>query len=369
MKQKGVTDLPDVSSDSQPRGYDSGKGLSEISTELSLDKYQIAKLNANENLFIPLNFLRQLMIGTARELDPRYYGIDEAALFKRKLAERESVPTEMLSIGAGADQLIDLLVQGFAGRDDRVISIEPTFSMYRVSALRNGIPYQGVSLCQEFQLDMDSFLGEIDSATGLCFICSPNNPTANQFSVRDIRSVCRTFNGKVIIDETYVDFAEFSVRDLLEDEPNMVILRSFSKAWGIAGLRLGYLLAAPEICNELNSRYQLPYPASAFAMMMGTKLLGLSKYVAIITNAIKTERARLFERLNRIDGVRAFPSKTNFILFSVDRSSLDVQTELMRKGILVRKLGSVGQQENCLRVTVPPRDLADRFIAVLEGIM
>ncbi len=351
-----------------PRGYDPGKGLLEWAKEMDLQPHDIVKLDANENLFIPKSFLTQLMIKTAREIDPRFYGIDEAKRLKTKLGEFDSVSEEGILLGSGADQLIDLVIRAFATNSKSVVSIAPSFSMYRECAYRNGNPFEEIPLLASFELDMDGLLENLIGKTGVCFICSPNNPTANQFPVSDIREICEAFNGIVVIDETYVEFADQSAKQLLSSNSNMIIMRTFSKAWGLAGLRLGYLIASSNLIDGLNSGYQFPYPTSIFAMVMAEKLLDLSKYIIMINEEVKKERSVLIQRLSKIDGIRPFPSQANFILFSTSGSSLQLQQRLMREGIIVRNLGRVLGHDNCLRIAIPPREIRNRLIDLLEGM-
>ncbi|MFW9920213.1 MAG: aminotransferase class I/II-fold pyridoxal phosphate-dependent enzyme, partial [Candidatus Thorarchaeota archaeon] len=136
-----------------PQGYDPGKGMNEIATKLSLNPYEIVKLDANENMFIPRSFLQQLMIKTAKELDPRFYGIDEKNGLQKRIAAYEEVSFNDILIGAGADQLIDLVIKAFATNGDRVFSLEPTFYMYQACAYSNGIPYKAIPLTKAFALD------------------------------------------------------------------------------------------------------------------------------------------------------------------------------------------------------------------------
>ncbi|RLI37643.1 hypothetical protein DRO55_00930 [Candidatus Bathyarchaeota archaeon] len=172
-----------------------------------------------------------------------------------------------------------------------------------------------------------------------------------------------------MVDEAYVDFAGRSIIDLVDEYENLIVLRTFSKSFGIASLRLGYAVSNEELASTLDERFQMPYAVCSIALRVGLKLLDRVEVVSRAVKALKVERSRAIKLLNEIDGVRAFDSKTNFILISLPVDSRMLYERLLEKGIIVRNLGRVLHLEDCIRVTVAPRPVMDRFITTFREVL
>lgn len=349
--------------------YDVGETIKGLALKLGVKPSEILKLNSNENFFIPLDFLRSILRQVVNEADPRLYPRDEFRELKEALSRRLNVLPEEIVIGAGSDQLIDLVSRIFLNEGDEALSITPTFVIYERFVRIQGAEYSSISLKDDFSLDVDAFISSISPKTKIIFLCSPNNPTGNQFSRRDILRIAEDFNGLVAVDEAYVDFASETLVDLARELENLIVFRTFSKFFGLAGLRVGYAVTNCDLAKTINERFQIPYPASIIALNMARKLLEEEnfKFIEEKSLELKVERSRLIEALNNVKGVRAFPSETNFILFHTGEiSSLKVYEGLLRRGVIVREIGQILKFKNCLRVTVAPAEIMRRFLKSLE---
>jgi len=346
--------------------YDVGETIDGLARRLNRRPSEILKLNSNENFFVPLDFLRGILKEVIEEVDPRVYPRDEIGNLKKAFGEYVNASPEQIVIGTGSDQLIDIVCGMFLRRGDEAIAISPTFSIYRRCTEIQGAVYKPVSLKEDFSLDVEAMLDAVTSRTKLMFLCSPNNPTANQFSRREIELLANEFDGLVAVDEAYVDFSGDSVVSLVEEFENLIVFRTFSKVFGLAGLRIGCAIANPEFARVMDAKFQMPYSVSLIAVKTALKILNQSETIQEAIKKVKEERERLIEELNSISGVRAFDSKTNFVLFQVDEPSDVIYERLLEKGIIIRNIGCVLNYENCLRVTVAPPSMTGRFLTALR---
>jgi histidinol-phosphate aminotransferase len=351
--------------------YDVGETIRGLASRINMKDSEILKLNSNENLFIPLDFLRNILRQVIDEIDPRMYPRDEVKDLKDALSKRLKVSPEEIVIGAGSDQIIDLVSRMFLGRGDEALSVSPTFVIYEQCVKIQGAEYKSVPLRDDFSLNVEALLSSVTPNTRVIFLCSPNNPTANQFSRKDILSIAENFNGLVAVDEAYADFAGATMLDLAREFENIIVFRTFSKVFGLAGLRVGYAVTNRDLAKIINEKFQTPYPVSLTALKVAAKLLEEnSEFIERKIFEIKAERSRLIDALNSIRGVRAFPSETNFVLFqtlNVDSSA--VYGALLERGIIIRNVGQVLGFRNCLRVTVAPSQMMKRFIKELGRVL
>jgi len=349
--------------------YDVGETIEKLARRLNKKPSEILKLNSNENFFIPLGFLRDILREVIEEVDPRIYPRDEIVDLKDVFGRYVDVPPEQIVIGTGSDQLIDIACKMFLRRGDEAIAIAPTFSIYRRCTETQGAVYKPVSLRGDFSLDAEAMLDAVTPKTKLMFLCSPNNPTANQFSRREIEFLASEFDGLVAVDEAYVDFSGDSVVSLVEEFENLIVFRTFSKVFGLAGLRVGCAIANLEFARVMDAKFQMPYSVSLIAVKAALKILDRQKLIEEAIGRVKEERERLIKKLNGISGVHAFDSKTNFVLFQVDESSDVIYKRLLERGIIVRNIGRVLNYDNCLRVTVAPPSMTDRFLTSLQEVL
>ncbi|MDH5688388.1 MAG: aminotransferase class I/II-fold pyridoxal phosphate-dependent enzyme, partial [Candidatus Bathyarchaeota archaeon] len=256
----------------------------------------------------------------------------------------------------------------FLKRGDLALTVTPTFSMYERCVRTMGADLISVPLRKDFSLDVENVLKKGSDAK-LLFLCSPNNPTANQFEIEKIRRLIDQFDGLVVVDEAYAEFAEKAIIPLVDEFENLVVLRTFSKAFGVAGLRLGYGVSSGDLASTISQRFQMPYVATLIALKMGVKLLERIDAFRDAIVKLKAEREVMIKRLNGMEGVNAFDSQTNFVLVELERSSAEVYRTLLNRGIIVRDLGRILHLENCLRVTVAPPEMTDRFITEFGGVL
>jgi len=370
MPKRSSFMLKELLAEAQQLGvYDVGETVMRLARRLGKKPSEIVKLNSNENFFVPLDLLREALKEIAAEADPRVYPRDEPKELKESLSRILAVSPDQIVIGTGSDQLIDLVSRMMLRPGDEALSIFPTFSIYERCARIQGAIYKPIPLKEDFSLDVEKLLNAVTSRTRLIFLCSPNNPTANQFSLQSIRFLAESFEGLVAVDEAYVDFAGDSLVRLVEDLENLVVFRTFSKVFGLAGLRVGFAVANLEIARVMDERYQMPYSVSLVGLLMALKLLEKREEIKIAVENVKAERNNLMRQLNSIEGVRVFDSQTNFVLFQVDRSSEQVYRQLLDKGVIVRNIGRVLRYENCLRVTVAPSSMMEKFLTALEEVL
>jgi histidinol-phosphate aminotransferase len=315
-------------------------------------------LDANENAFgsvfstdsIPLN---------------RYPDPSQREL-RSELAVLNNVAIENVFVGVGSDEVIDLLVRVFCEpRNDSVVVVEPTYGMYRVAASIQDVEVRSCLLNDKFQIDMDAVRNTVDSSTKLIFCCSPNNPTANLLHAEDIIALCE-LGAIVIVDEAYIDFAQTkSVSTQVIAYPNLVMLRTLSKAWGLAGIRLGYCIADAAVISYLmkvKPPYNINVQTSRTALEALCRKDELLHLVASITRA-RAWLAGELARLSCVDNV--FPSDANFLLVRCTDASA-MYHFLASRNIIVRNRSSEPLLQNCLRITVGTRPENEMLVQAMK---
>lgn len=272
---------------------------------------------------------------------------------KEKLSKIKGVAPENIFIGNGSDECIDLLYRAFCNPGkDNVIICPPTYGMYQVSAEINDIEIRKAPLLDNYQLDLVHMETLVDDFTKIIWLCSPNNPTANALNREDIETVLNNFPGIVVIDEAYINFSRHrSFIQELADYPNLVVLQTLSKAWGLAGLRLGMAFASREIINIYN-KIKPPYNIAQSTQDIVLQALDNVEEVNDMIRVIVAEREKLKEQLAAIPHVqKIYPSDANFLLVKIDRAG-KAYDHLLGKGIVVRDRSNVQLCEDCLRITV-----------------
>ena len=272
---------------------------------------------------------------------------------KEKISSLKGVEKACILLGNGSDEPIDLLIRAFCEPGtDNIVAIDPTYGMYQVAADVNRVEYRKVKLSENFEMDPDAVLGATDEHTKLIFLCSPNNPTGNELKREDIVKILRDFDGIVIVDEAYIDFSSGpSMASELPLYPNLVILQTFSKAWGCAGIRLGMAFASREIIAVLN-KIKYPYNINLLTQERALQMLEESGTVKEWVATLLRERAWLVKEVEKLSCIRKiYPSDANFILVRVDDANA-AYDYLVRKGIIVRNRNTVSLCRGCLRITV-----------------
>lgn len=272
---------------------------------------------------------------------------------KEKLSSIKGVPPQQIFIGNGSDEAIDLLYRAFCEPGiDNVIVCPPTYGMYEVSANINNIALRKVALTADFQLDLEALEQAIDMHTRIIWLCSPNNPTGNALHRDDIAMVLNNFDGLVVVDEAYVNFSRHrSWIPELDEYPNLVVLQTLSKAWGLAALRIGMAFGSSELISILN-RIKPPYNISQATQELALQALDNMEDVNEMIRIIVREREQLAAGLQKLPQIlHIFPSDANFLLVkTIDAESL--YQYLVEKGIVVRNRSKVIRCEDCLRITI-----------------
>lgn len=316
-------------------------------------KHEMIYLDANENPFDN---------SVNRYPDPQQMELKEL------LAEMREVKIENILIGNGSDEVLDLLYRAFCEPNkDNVITLPPTYGMYEVLANINAVENRAVFLTDDFQPNAQEILNNTDENTKILFLCSPNNPTGNSFSDKIIFELLSNFSGLILIDEAYIDFSE---RDswllLLKEYPNLVICQTLSKAYAMAGVRIGILYASAEIIAVLN-KIKPPYNINILSQEKAIKKLQQST-LDFQVKKILLEREKLFKALETVDFIeKVIPSDSNFILIKVDDAELRYQ-QFIDNGIVVRNRSNQPLCENCLRITIGTKDENEKVIQLLKSV-
>lgn len=272
---------------------------------------------------------------------------------KEKLSDIKGVPVENIFLGNGSDECIDILIRAFCEPGiDNLIICPPTYGMYEVSANINNIAIKKVLLAKDFQLDLPAIEQAIDDHTKMIFLCSPNNPTANALHREDVEMILNNYSGIVVIDEAYINFSRYrSFSQELQDYPNLVIMQTLSKAWGLAALRVGMTFASGEIIHVMN-KIKPPYNINQASQELALQALEQIDQVNDMITTIVREREVLRAALEELPIVQhIYPSDANFLLVKVN-NALDLYHHLLREGIVVRDRSKVELCEGCLRITV-----------------
>jgi histidinol-phosphate aminotransferase len=296
-------------------------------------------------------------------IDWNRYPEAEADQLYAALAKSLGLPREMLLCGNGSDELILLLLLAF-GRQQPVFLPTPTFSMYRQSALTVGAELTEFPLTEDFQLDLPRMLPVIGQQEGLIFVCRPNNPTGNSFPEADVLRLLQETRLTVVVDEAYAEFSGRSMLGRVPEQSRLLVLRTLSKAYGLAGIRLGYLVGPAQLISQVD-QVRSPYNLNLFTLTAGRVALGQREQLLAAVPRLLAERQWLVEQLSAVSGVRVYPSDTNFLLLGLPGRAPAIWADLHQQGIWVRRLDG-RLQADFLRVTVGRRAENLRFLAALQ---
>ncbi|MFV8442057.1 histidinol-phosphate transaminase [Flavobacterium sp. LB2P44] len=311
-------------------------------------------LDANENPFEN---------GVNRYPDPQQMSV------KGILAKQKNVKTNQILLGNGSDEVLDLLFRAFCEpKTDNVITLPPTYGMYGVLANINAVENREVLLSSDFQPKIEKIIEAVDVKTKIIFLCSPNNPTGNSFSDESVAYLLQNFKGLVVIDEAYIDFSKKeSWINELDEYPNLVITQTLSKAYGLAGIRLGVCYASAEVISVLN-KIKPPYNVNELTQKRALNRLDDLNIINEEINSIIIQREELLKVLLQIYFVEEiYPTEANFILIKVDDANKRY-AELIAKGIVIRNRTTQPLCENCLRLTVGTEIENMKLIEVLKQL-
>ncbi len=331
------------------------KPYSSARDEYISDGSKMIFLDANENPFEN---------GVNRYPDPQQRSL------KTVLAEQKGIGPDHILLGNGSDEVLDLLFRAFCEpKEDNIITLPPTYGMYQVLSGINAIENRTVLLTRDFQPNVDKIIEAVDTNTKMIFICSPNNPTGNSISEEKINQLLNVFNGLVVIDEAYVDFSKSkSWVAKLSDHPNLVVTQTLSKAYGLAGIRLGICLASKEIITVLN-KIKPPYNVNELTQQRALNRLKEVEYVETEIATLLKEKELLFKALLDLSFIeKCYASDANFILVKVDDSTKRYH-QLLERGVVVRNRGNQPLCENTLRFTIGTQNENIKLIEVLKSLV
>ena len=343
--------------------YDAMPSNETLIQKYSINSEKIVKLNGNENPFGPapevIDNLINIPINT--------YPDPELIRSRKSLSEYTGLNIENIVVSSGSDELIDLFFRIFVTPGDEVLDFTPTFGMYAVRAGLAGAKIVPVSRNIDFELDYESIKQKISDKTKIIFLASPNNPTGNESTLKDIEFLL-SLNKILVVDEAYFEFSKSSYANLVEKYNNLVVIRSMSKWAGLAGLRVGYGLMSKELAKLLMG-VKNPYNVSTVAE---ESLIVSLKYVDKLmekVDEIIVQREKLSDALDRIDQIKVYPSKANFLLCKVDDHDIQtINNALLNEGVFVRLFATKGL-EKCFRVSVGSAEDNEYFYTKLQKVL
>ncbi|MHA1229742.1 MAG: histidinol-phosphate transaminase [Candidatus Helarchaeota archaeon] len=345
-----------------------------LAEELGIPPEAIIKVDANENDFIDKNWLKNKLIDAIETIDITRYPDPQSYKLRNVISTHEKVEIDEIIMGNGTDDLIDCIIRMFLDHKSDLIVIEPTFSMYKYSSSMIGASYTPVLLNNDFSLNIDKIISNIKSNTKLIFICSPNNPTGNQFLLEKIIKLLESTDRIVVVDEAYVDFAKYSLTKdakLTKKFDNLIVLKSYSKSWGLAGIRAGYAIGNSEIISYLRSIRKV-YNFNIIAQALLFEMYKDYDYIMSIVSKIKKEREWMISKLKEIDGIHVYPSETNFVMLKLLKKDITIK-ELVEKffknNILIRDRSNLPLLENCFRITISRRDTNLKILNILNELL
>nr|WP_315253839.1 histidinol-phosphate transaminase [uncultured Flavobacterium sp.] len=310
-------------------------------------------LDANENPY---------QNGVNRYPDPQQNSV------KVVLGKIKNVNPKQILLGNGSDEVLDLLFRAFCEpKIDNIISLPPTYGMYSVLANINAVENREVLLSNDFQPQIEKIFEAVNSNTKIIFLCSPNNPTGNSFSEESVTTLLEKFNGFVVIDEAYIDFSDKEGwLQKLDQYPNLIITQTLSKAYGLAGIRLGICYASAEVITVLN-KIKPPYNVNELTQLRALERLSDEAKIANEITSIIAQRTELLSVLNKVSFVeKIYPTEANFILIKVDDANKRYD-ELIAKGIVIRNRTTQPLCENCLRLTIGTAEENKKLIGALRN--
>jgi len=321
-------------------------------------------LDANENSFgSTFQELEELHLN--RYPDPHQVDL------RKSVSKLLNVEANKLFFGVGSDEIIDLLIRIFCEpKEDQVMLLEPTYGMYKVACDINNVETVAPLLNDSFQIDFAEVEKYYSDKVKIIFVCSPNNPTGNLLNKNDILRLCKTYNSIVVVDEAYIDFSEptASLINEVKNYRNLVVMRTFSKAWGLAGVRLGFCTANEEIISYL-FKVKAPYNINALTRYAVLKSIANEKKKKNAVSSIIGERLRVENELKNITVItNVYPSDANYLLIRLPNAK-EVQKELAESGIVIRDRSSQPKLNDCLRITIGTKEENDALLSGLKILL
>jgi histidinol-phosphate aminotransferase len=326
------------------------------------------KLDSNENYVISKQFQNDILTSARKNSDVREYPLGGVERLISIISKFVKIPSSMIGVGNGSDQILDLILSNFASKQTKVLTSNPTFGFFEERCKLYSIPLIAIPFSNDMKLNIKDFVKQSKNAD-ILYLDSPNNPTGFQFSKSELQKLIKSFNGLVIIDEAYGEFGSYSLASMVKTQENLIVVQTVSKSFGLAGLRLGYFIANKKFTNTFMTILQYPYPLSTITIESGILALEKSNLMKNAVINIKIERKRIIETLQKYDAFEVFDSQANFVLFDAHGVYKRVYSALAEQGISIRKLGKIGNHEGCLRVTIGTKEMNSKFLLAIRDLL
>jgi len=325
--------------------------------------HDVVRMDTSVNVLGP-NPVVKKVLDECEDVDVNQYPKPYSDALRAELASFYDVTSEMVIVGNGSDEVLDIIFKSFLEWGEVVVTTYPSYSLHSWFVRVNGGAVREVDLTPDFQLIPDDIL----SAGGkILLICNPNNPTANSFDPNMMERMISEWEGPVVVDEAYGEFTSNSLIPLTRRYDNLIVTRTFSKAYGMAGMRVGYLIAGDGMTDIMN-RVKIPYSLNRVSESMAVAALRERDYVDSIISTVNQERPKLAADLEHL-GFKVFPSETNFMLARSPIPSDQLTSALADRGILIRDFGSKRMLEDCVRTTIGTRELNQLLVERIEGVL
>ncbi|MHA1359575.1 MAG: histidinol-phosphate transaminase [Candidatus Helarchaeota archaeon] len=351
--------------------YISGASVPALLERHNITDRQIIKLDANENMLIEPDWLREKINEAIESSIVSRYPDNLYIEARDSLAKYLNVKKNQILLGNGSDDVLDAIIHAFLDNSSELITAEPTFSMYEFLTKIIGAKYVVTLVDENFDVNTEEILASITKNTKIIILSSPNNPTGNQFSTNRLKQIIEGTDRIVVIDEAYVDFANYNLLEWINRYDNLIIMRTLSKSWGLAGLRVGYAVSNDEVISFLKN-VQKPYSLNIIGQAIIPSIIRDIDYINNIIQTIKDERDWLYHAYQSIDNLVCYPSVTNFFLLRIikeDFTANKLINQLIQKGIVIRDRSDQPLLQNCVRITIGTHKMNEYVIESLEKIL
>ncbi len=326
------------------------------------------KLDSNENYVISKQFQNDILSTARKNSDIREYPLGRIDELIKMISKFLKIPTSMIGVGNGSDQILDLILLHFASKKTKILTSKPTFGFFEERCKLYSIPLIAIPFSDDMKLDVTEFIKNSKNAD-ILYLDSPNNPTGFTFTKPKLQNLIKSFSGLVIIDEAYGEFADYSLVNMTKSCDNLIVVRTLSKSFGLAGLRLGYFAASKKFTSTFMNVLQYPYPLSTITIESGITALTKTDLMYAAASMIKSERKRITDTLRKYDAFEVFDSQANFVLFDAHGSYKRIYSALAEQNISIRKLGKIGNHTGCLRVTIGTKEMNSKFLLAIRDLL
>ena len=343
--------------------------LDKIPSYDGVEKNYRIKVNANESTMNLPPLVEERVINRLALLAFNRYPNEEYHSLVKQIAKNFSVDTSQILLGGGSSEIIEKVFHAFGGAGRKVVFPQPSFSMYKIyakAAESDGVPF---NLDKKFNLDVDAFIKKIREVDAtLAVVCNPNNPTGNALTPAQVEKIASSIDCAFLLDEAYVEFYGNSAVDLVAKYPNLLVARTFSKAYGLAGARVGYMIAQAEVTRMVNKTF-MPYHMNTLSLVTADIVYQMRDEFVPRLQMIVAERNRMAEELKKFSGVEVFPSETNFLLIRLDKAA-DLKDYLESLDIGVRYFAPTAfGLKNCLRISIGMQSENDEVLAAIKSFL